>query len=86
VYDTITHENPHIKTPDLLELVDFKVKKRSIQYLCRELGRRKWIQRKRVALKPEHALLRKAWAERYQHFQAEWRWPTRYYSRKSGCY
>jgi transposase len=71
VYDVITHQNPNITTPDLLAQVDDKVKKRSMQYLCRDLGRRKWIRRKRVALTAERAAARLAWAETYQHFQPQ---------------
>ena len=62
IYDTISHTNPHIQTPDLLKEVDYTVKKRALQYLCRELGRRKWKQRRRPEIKPEHAVKRLEWA------------------------
>lgn len=41
IYDLIIHENPHIRTKDLLAAVDFKVKDRVIRMLTRDLGRRK---------------------------------------------
>ena len=30
IYDTISHTNPHIQTPDLLKEVDYTVKKRAL--------------------------------------------------------
>ena len=65
------HTNPHIQIPDLLKEVDHAVKKRALQYLCRGLGRRKWKQRRRPELKPEHAVKRLEWARRHEHFTVE---------------
>jgi hypothetical protein len=39
VYDIVMHQNPNISIPELLAEVDHKVKKRSLQYLLRELGK-----------------------------------------------
>jgi DDE superfamily endonuclease/Transposase len=74
VYDTVVHQNPDITMPDLLAKVDYKVKKRSLQYLLREIGRRKWIKMKRPALTEEQAAARLAWARQYQHLRQPEQW------------
>jgi hypothetical protein len=56
---------------DLLEEVDGVVKKRSMQYLLRELGRRKWRQLNRPEIKQHHADARLQWAIAYENF--DWR-------------
>ncbi|PMD21255.1 hypothetical protein NA56DRAFT_659243 [Hyaloscypha hepaticicola] len=43
VYDIISFRDPYIKNRDLLHEVDNKVKIRTMQKLCRELGRKKWL-------------------------------------------
>ena len=63
------YQDPNITTRDLLVAVDDKVKKRSLQYLCRDLGRRKWLRRKRVLLIAEHAAARLTQVRKYEHFQ-----------------
>lgn len=60
--------SPHLKYVDLLDKVDHTVKKRSIQRLLNEMGRRKWKQQNRPELSPIHALKRLQWAQEYQHF------------------
>ena len=42
IYNFVEHRNPYIIMPDLLAEVDHAVKKRSIQYLLREINKRKW--------------------------------------------
>ncbi|KAF5700393.1 transposable element tc3 transposase [Fusarium mundagurra] len=51
---------------DLLDSVDNVIKKRSLRYLLREMNKRKWMQKKRVALTPLQARKRLDWAIRYQ--------------------
>jgi hypothetical protein len=41
VYDVIIFQNPYIKNQDLLYEVEEQIKIRTIQKLCRELGRKK---------------------------------------------
>jgi transposase len=62
----LTIDNPHVKMKDLLAEVDHKVKKRSIQYLLREMGRRKWLQLRRPEIQPHHAEQRLRWAKKYK--------------------
>lgn len=71
IYDTVTHEDPHISHRDLLASVSHVVKERSIRRLLRELGRRKWRQLKRPQLTEEQAAARLAWAKRYEHYTEE---------------
>jgi transposase len=71
LYDVAVHQNPHIKNRDLMEEVDETVKKRSIQKLLREMGRRKWKQRQRPEIKMVHAEKRLQWARTYEHFTPE---------------
>ena len=71
VYDIVTHKNPHISMPDLLAEVDNAVKLRSIRVLLREMDRRKWLQRRRPHLKPEHAAKRLRWAQQHEHWGPE---------------
>jgi transposase len=71
IYDIATHENPHISYRDLLESVDNAIKERSLRGLLREMGRRKWIQRRRPLLTPAHAAARLEWAHRYRNI--DWR-------------
>lgn len=66
IYETIT-TTPHIPMRDLLDSVDNAIKLRSIRYLLREMGKRKWLQKKRPALTEERARKRLEWAHRYQH-------------------
>ncbi len=40
-YNLAVHQNPHIKNRELVDKIDETVKKRSIQRLFREMGRRK---------------------------------------------
>jgi transposase len=70
IYDTI-QQNPHVMIPDLLAEVDHVVKKRSIQRLLNEMDMRKWKQRRRAEIKPEHAAARLQWAQTYSHFTPE---------------
>ena len=65
IYDTVTTD-PHITMRDLLDSVDNAVKLRSLRYLLREMNKRKWMQKKRVALTPLQARKRLDWAIRYQ--------------------
>jgi transposase len=74
VYDIVTHRNSNISMPDLLAEVDHKVKRRSLQYLLRELGKRKWMMVKRPALTAEQAAPRLAWTERYQPLREPEQW------------
>jgi transposase len=67
LYDIITHTNPHATNHDLCAEVDYTVKERTIQRLVRELGRKKWLQRRRPDITPEHAKQRLEWAARYKH-------------------
>lgn len=60
-----------MKYEDLLADVDWKVKKRSIQRLLHLEGMRKWRQRQRPYLEPEHAMQRLCWARRYENFTPE---------------
>jgi len=71
IYDTITHQNPHISHQDLLASVSHTVKERSLRGLLRELGKRKWRQLKRPQLTQAHADARHAWAKRYEHYTVE---------------
>lgn len=71
IYDTVTHTNPHISMPDLLAEVSNAVKQRSLRVLLREMDRRKWLQRQRPHLKPEHAAKRLAWAQRYENWDPD---------------
>lgn len=71
IYDTVTYQNPHISHKDLLVSVDNAVKERSLRYLLRELGRRKWLQLKRPMLTEDHARQRREWVEHYEHFTLE---------------
>ena len=52
IYDVVNHTNPQIKMRDLLREVDDVVKKRSLQGLLREIGKKKWLQKN-----VQHALL-----------------------------
>ncbi|KAG5826458.1 hypothetical protein H9Q74_003441 [Fusarium xylarioides] len=56
---------------DLLDSVDNVVKLRSLRYLLREMNKRKWMQKKRVALTPLQAGKRLRWAQTYQGI--DWR-------------
>jgi transposase len=68
VYDIVNHTNPHIKMRDLLCEVDDVIKKRSLQGLLREMGKRKWIQKKRPIITIAHAQARLNWAIRHQAY------------------
>ena len=57
IWDKIETE-PHTKENNLLSEVDYVVRKRSIQRLLNEMGRRKWVQQNVPELKPEHAVKR----------------------------
>lgn len=63
--------DPHVTHKDLLDSVDNACKKRSLRYLLREMGKRKWLQLKRPQLTDQQAAKRLAWALRYQHLN--WR-------------
>lgn len=67
LYD-LTMTDPHIKTRDMLEEVDYAVKERSIRNLLNEMGRRKWRQRCCPYLEESHAQKRLEWARSYEHF------------------
>lgn len=71
IYDIVTHQNPHATNQDLLADIDEAVKKRSIQRLLRELGKRKWRQTKRPEIKEIHAEKRLQWARTYEHYTPE---------------
>lgn len=68
IYDIVTNKDPHIKMRDLLHEVDDVAKKRSVQRLLREMNLRKWIQKKRPFITPEHAAARLDWAIRHQAY------------------
>lgn len=68
VYDIVSYEDPHIKMRDLLDSVDNKVKKRSLQRLLREMDLRKWVQKKRPRLTADRAQARLNWAINHQHY------------------
>ena len=68
LYDIATHQNPHITNRELVNEVDGTVKKRSIQRLLREMGRRKWRQKQRPEIKDSHAERRLQWARMYESF------------------
>ena len=68
IYDTVNHTNPHITTRDLLREVDNVVKKRTVQKLCRELGKRKWQQKQRPFITVRHAQERLQWAIEHQAY------------------
>lgn len=53
---------------DLLREVDDAIKKRSLQGLLREMGKKKWMQKKRPVITVHHANARLAWALRYQAY------------------
>jgi transposase len=53
---------------DLLHEVQDSCKKRCIQYLLRELNKKKWIQKKRPFITPAHAQKRLEWAIRHQAY------------------
>lgn len=72
IYDTINHTNPQIQHRDLLREVDNKIKTRSLRYLLRELGRRKWLQKRRPMLTAEHARKRLNWALHHQRWTSIW--------------
>lgn len=65
IFNTVTTD-PHITIRGLLDSVDNAVKARSLRYLLREMNKRKWMQKKRVALTPLQARRRLDWAIRYQ--------------------
>jgi transposase len=71
IYDVITHTNPHATNQDLCAEVNSAVKVRTMQRLCRELGRKKWLQRGRPDITPDHARQRLEWADRYADI--DWR-------------
>lgn len=71
IYDIVTHEKPHISTEDLLKEVNHAIKERALRYLLREMGRRRWLRKKRLMLTPQHAAARLTWAHRYREF--DWR-------------
>ena len=71
IYDTIMHNNPHVSHRDLLDSVDNVVKKRSLQGLLREIGKRKWRRLKRLQLSEAQAAARLAWARHYEHYTEE---------------
>ncbi|ODA79535.1 hypothetical protein RJ55_05129 [Drechmeria coniospora] len=39
IYDIVTHKDPHIKTNDLLEAIDHKVKARALRMILRKMGK-----------------------------------------------
>lgn len=63
----VANADTHATYEDMLDHVDHAVKKRSIQRLLHEMGRRKW-QRNRPALTPHHVTQRLAWAQEYKSF------------------
>lgn len=74
IYDIVVNQNPHITNRDLLDEVNAICKERTLQRLLRELGRRKWRQRRRPEIKAHHAQARLEWARQYEHFQAaDWK-------------
>ncbi|KAJ6168001.1 hypothetical protein N7497_000844 [Penicillium chrysogenum] len=70
LYDCI-QQDLHTIYKDMIAEVDFKVKRESIRRLLNEMGLRKWRQKSRPELMPEHAAKRLAWARRYEHFTPE---------------
>jgi hypothetical protein len=62
IYDTVTHEDPHIRHRYLLAAVDTKIKVSSLRLLLREMGKYKWLQKRRPMLTKEHAKQRLEWA------------------------
>jgi hypothetical protein len=68
VYDIINHTNPYIKMRDLLREVDDIIKKRLLQGLLREIGKRKWIQKKRPIITIAYTQARLNWAIRHQAY------------------
>jgi hypothetical protein len=74
VYDTVKHHDLHIKIRDLLREVDDIVKKRTMQRLLRELGAKKWLQKKRQRLTPAIAQKRLDWAlTRQRYTLGDWK-------------
>ena len=67
LYD-LSVRQPHLKYRDMINEVDEAVKKRSIQGLFHEMGRRKWRQLNRPHLEEIHARKRLQWAREYEHF------------------
>jgi hypothetical protein len=65
VFDTVNYTNPHIKIRDLLREVSDDCEKRCIQNLLRELNKKKWLQKKRPFITPQHAQKRLEWAIRH---------------------
>jgi hypothetical protein len=55
----------------LAQEVDKTVTERTIKNLLNEMGLQRWKQRGRLALKPQHAAKRFAWARTYAHFISE---------------
>lgn len=70
LYDIAIHQDPHIKMDDLMKNVD-DVSKVTVRRLFREMHQKKWLQKSRPAIKPEHAAQRLAWANSYAHFTEE---------------
>lgn len=62
IYDITTHINPHATTRDLLEEVDYTVKETTMRKLLNEMGKRRWLQKKRPMITTEHAEKRMLWA------------------------
>jgi transposase len=72
IYDIVHHQNPHIKHRDLLREVDNKIKLSSLRNLLREMGKRKWLQKRRPMLTADHARQRLRWARRNRKWTAIW--------------
>ncbi|KAI9041265.1 uncharacterized protein KD926_007219 [Aspergillus affinis] len=70
IYDRI-HTDHHVTYDTLINEIDEAVLKRSIQNLTREWGKRKWRQKRRPEIKPEHAVKRLAWAREYEFMTPE---------------
>lgn len=58
--------DPHIQNRELLFKVNNVCKVGALRAFLRDENRRKWLQRKRPLLLPEHAAKRLAWAEQYK--------------------
>ena len=68
LYDTVTHENPHLNNRDLLREVNDAVKLRTLQLILHAMDKKKWRQRKRPEIKPHHAAAHLEWAEKYKDY------------------
>ena len=60
------NEKPTITNRALLAIIDNKVFLRTLQLALRTMGERRWCQRQRPLLTPEHARKRLEWARRHE--------------------